>query len=171
MNRPDKEQRTSFLDRALRMLGEREHPCRELKKKLIMRGCPESEADEIIKKCLGWGYIDDKRFAERFASEKLSCGWGLRRILSELINKGVNSETASEACDIASEKKGKSAQYESALKLARRKAALGRSFASICRFLSYRGFDYETVLKSSKEALSELDNESSDEIDKWEDFD
>lgn len=139
------------------MLSIREHSLQELESKLLRIGCSREEAADVAEKCLAWGYLDDRRFAECFAEEKLRCGWGWRRVCAELLKRGISEEIIGEICQNSDSEKGKQLQYENAKELARRKSAQGRSFASVCRFLSSRGFDAETVLAAAKEALSEQD--------------
>lgn len=159
-----------YTDRALHILSIRDHSRRELEIKLQRMGCSETEAAEVIAKCTAWGYLDDGRFARRFAEEKLRCGWGWQRIYGELLRRGISEEIAGEIRQETDNEKGKQLQYENARWLARKKAAQGRSFASVCRFLSSRGFDSETVLAAVKEALAERGAADSD-FQRKKDFD
>ncbi len=140
----------AFLERALHMLSLRDHSCQELKQKLVSRGCPLEVAQFIVKRCLEWKYLDDERYAERFVRIKALGGWGSRRIYGELLRRGVEMETARRACAVVQED-GES-ELTSALELATKKAASGRSYVAICRFLASRGFPTEIVLKAAAQA-------------------
>ena len=156
MSSSDADER-AFLERALHMLSLRDHSCQELKQKLVSKGCPLEVAQRIIERCLGWKYLDDERYAERFVKSKALGGWGSRRIYGELLRRGVEAEVAGLAC--ASIQEDGESELASALELAAKKAACGRSYAAICRFLASRGFPVEIVLKAasqvSKQELSE----------------
>jgi regulatory protein len=84
-------------DCALRLLARRDHSKVELKRKLIQRGFPSGICDGIIAMLAEKGYIDDRRFAERWAEAALAAGrcFGLRMKL-ELQQRGVAADVASE---------------------------------------------------------------------------
>ena len=149
MSSPEADERT-YLERALHMLSLRDHSCQELKQKLISRGCPLETAQRIVERCLGWKYLDDERYAERFVKTKAMGGWGSRRIYGELLRRGVEAEVARLAC--ASIQEDGESELASALELAAKKAACGRSYAAICRFLASRGFPVEIVFKAAARA-------------------
>mgnify|MGYP004455532627 CR=1 FL=1 len=141
----------AFLERALHMLSLRDHSCQELRQKLVARGCPLEVARHIIERCLDWKYLDDERYAERFVKMKALGGWGSRRIYSELLRRGIEAEVARRACAPIQED-GES-ELASALALATKKAASGRNYAAICRFLASRGFPVEIVLKAAAQVF------------------
>ncbi len=82
----------------LRLLGRRDHASHELRLKARKKDYP----DELINECLAElemkGYINNRAFAEKFASDKFEFNqWGPGKIRSELIRKGVDKKTAAEA--------------------------------------------------------------------------
>lgn len=163
MSEWSKETEKSFLDRALRILAVRDHSCRELERKLAAKGCPEQLASFIVARCLEWKYLDDGRFAERFAREKSCAGWGPRKIRAELMRRGIDPAAADAVCRDLKNSEDAPDQFATALELAEKKAAQGRSFASVCRFLSSRGFDNEVITKAAAQAVRRFAGGGSDE--------
>ena len=149
MNSSEAEER-AFLERALHMLSLRDHSCQELRQKLTARGCPLEIAQRIVERCLEWKYLDDERYAERFVKSKAVGGWGSRRIYGELLRRGIEAEVVNRACSAFQE--DEESELASALELAVKKAACGRNYASICRFLASRGFPAEIVFKAAAQA-------------------
>ncbi|MGM9992668.1 MAG: regulatory protein RecX [Candidatus Bruticola sp.] len=139
-----------FLERALHILSLRDHTCLELKQKLMARKCSAEVAQQIVERCLEWKYLSDERYAERFVQSKAASGWGSRRIYSELIRHGVSAGAARSAC--ASLQEDAQTEFASALELARRKVARGGSYAGVCRFLAYRGFPTDIIMKAAEQA-------------------
>ncbi|MGM9999340.1 MAG: regulatory protein RecX [Candidatus Bruticola sp.] len=147
----------AFLERALHILSLRDHTCSELKQKLISRKCSAEVAQKIVDRCLEWNYLNDDRYAERFVQSKAAGGWGSRRIYNELIRRGLDSESARLAC--ASLQEDSQTEFTSALELACRKAARGGNYTSVCRFLAFRGFPAEIVMKAAAQACKDKSSE------------
>lgn len=82
---------------ALRMLARRDHSAAELQRKLVQKGFSPQAAEISIAYLLEKGYLDDRRFAGRWASAALESGrcYG-PRLRAELRQRGVDSETVSE---------------------------------------------------------------------------
>lgn len=57
------------LQKALKLLGRREHFSLELKRKLLSRKHPESIVNNVENELIETGYLDDSRALEYFASE------------------------------------------------------------------------------------------------------
>lgn len=91
---------------ALRILTVRMNSKKELYDKLIRKFDNEA-VDFAVNKCQELGFIDDKAFAELFALELYKRkAYAPKRIVSELISKGISKEKASyavEALDINSQ--------------------------------------------------------------------
>ena len=84
---------------ALRLLARREHSARELETKLVRKGWPESDVNQVIADLAEAGLQSDRRFAESFARQRASRYYGPRRIIAELAQRGIESELASEALE------------------------------------------------------------------------
>jgi regulatory protein len=89
---------SDIYQRALNLLTRRDHTAVELQRKLLSRGFSAESIAELLEQLTGKGYLDDRRFAERWteAAIRNGRGYGLR-ILQELQKRGVPRETAAEA--------------------------------------------------------------------------
>ena len=88
--------------RSLGLLVRREHSRRDLARKLAQRGVEPAEAAAAVEKLAGQGYQDDQRFADSFARDRTSAGYGPVRIRVELAGHGL-AEDAIEAALAACE--------------------------------------------------------------------
>lgn len=114
-----------------------------LKRKLVMAGFDEFVADDCVMAMAQAGYVDDVRYAQLFANYLATVkNYGQRRIMQELLAKGVAKDIADEvigALDVdyfESVKKHIPAQIDFS-----DKKQLSRLINSLLR----RGFDYDTV--------------------------
>ena len=84
--------------RALNLLTRRDHTTAELQRKLAVRGFSADSIAELLEQLAEEGYLDDKRFAERWTESAMrnGRGYGLR-ILQELQKRGIPREIAAEA--------------------------------------------------------------------------
>ncbi len=101
-----------LLDRAMRLLGQRDHSREELKQKLqlsaqrsawIKQKEPEIITPELLERVINWcsenGWLNDERFTERFIQSRSRKGFGPQRIRLELWQKGISRD----AIDLAME--------------------------------------------------------------------
>lgn len=80
---------TDIRDRALRLLGTREHSRRELTRKLLRRGDPEDAVNAVLDALSAEGLLDEARLLEVYVAERLDKGFGPLRIRQELRDKGL----------------------------------------------------------------------------------
>ena len=75
---------------ALKALAQRAHSTGELKEKLRRRAERVSDIDDVIARLKDNGYLDDRRFAESFATSRLSNeGLGKGRVILDLRQRRV----------------------------------------------------------------------------------
>lgn len=79
-----------------RQLTYRDRSVCEVKEYLDRKNYPEDIKAEIVKEMIGYGYLDDRRFAENLISYRKSGGHGLLRIRYELQQKGVSRQITDE---------------------------------------------------------------------------
>lgn len=85
------------FDSAMRMLSLRAHSEFELRVKLKMK-FSEAAVDLAVEKLFSLGLLDDEKFAFLLAEELYERkGFAPKRIILELKNRGINSETAQKA--------------------------------------------------------------------------
>lgn len=147
-----------LLDRAMRVLGMRDHSREELKRKLqqsvqrtayMQQKAPETITEEQMEKVLDWcqenGWLNDERFTERFIQSRSRKGYGPQRIRMELTQKGIDRD----AIDVAMEETNID-WAECAAQLAERKFGLPlpkewKEKAKVQRFLQSKGFLSEDI--------------------------
>jgi len=84
--------------RGVNLLTRRDHSRAELKRKLLAKGCSSPCVEEALERLARQGYLDDGRFARRWAESALAGGRCVgARLLLELQRRGVSREVASEA--------------------------------------------------------------------------
>lgn len=134
---------------AVRMLGQREHSCAEIRQKLRRKfsalevSCIESLIEEFVER----GWLSDQRFAEVLVRSRANRGYGPYYIRRELATKGIDDTQAESALESA-----EIDWYESAVGL------IGRRFPEAgcdlqvwekaARFLQRRGFSGDVVRKA-----------------------
>ena len=80
---------------ALKILGGRAYSVGELREKLRRRAEKAGDVDDILARLKDHGYLDDRRFAENFASARLANDqFGKMRVLKDLRQRRVAHATA-----------------------------------------------------------------------------
>lgn len=139
-------------EKALRLLGVRERSRREVELCLQRAGFPGSVVSDALTWLEGLSYVDDRRFVERYAGEKLKHGWGERRVRAELLRKGVDRRIIDEGLSATECVTGAAGGDLGAVTaLARRR--FGKQFAvdpeaaarRLAGFLARRGYDWDAV--------------------------
>ncbi len=106
------------LGRAYRYLGRRDRTIAEVRGHLE-RGGPDANVVELaIAALIEQGYLDDERYAHRFAEDRRTLGgWGSERIYRRLLELGAERELAA----WASRARDEASELETALELLRRR--------------------------------------------------
>ena len=83
---------------ALNLLAARPYASRTLHRKLIQKKYSAADADDVIRRLLDNGLLNDERFAEQYARSKiLSTGASKRRLTQDLYRKGIKGDVATNA--------------------------------------------------------------------------
>jgi regulatory protein len=131
------------LGLALRQLGRRDRTAAELRRQLERRGVAPETVEAALVRLGELGYVDDARFARRFAEDRRRLdGWGRERIARRLLAAGVAEELVEAALDGVG-----AGELEAALALLRRRFPLApadpathrRAFGLLVR----KGYDAE----------------------------
>lgn len=150
-NRGDEQYRARAV--ALRLLARREHSRRELSLKLRQRRFADDLIREVLDEYEAEGWLDDSRFAEVYARQRLDLGYGPLRIVGELQQRGVRETPA--CLDDMDE----AAWCHNAIRLRDRRFGLSdldddwEEKARQARFLNRRGFSASQV-EAALEATS-----------------
>ena len=90
----------SAYEYALNLLTARQYTSRNLRRKIVQKGFPATDADETIARLTANGILDDSRYAAQFARGKLlGAGASKRRIRQQLYQRGIVGEVADPAID------------------------------------------------------------------------
>ena len=81
------------LDRAFRYLSRRDRTVAEVRAHLLAKETSEAVIDEVVEELQVQGYLDDARYAQRFAEDRRNLdGWGSERIERKLRSLGIERE-------------------------------------------------------------------------------
>ena len=86
------------VELAYRALGTRDRTEAELRRFLARRGEDGEEVEAAIAELAAGGYLDDARYARRFAEDRRTLDrWGAERIARDLERRGVAAEVVEAA--------------------------------------------------------------------------
>lgn len=159
----DKRALARARDLAYRCLALRDRSRAELAAYLKKKEVPDELAGSVLGEFEAHGYIDDRRFAEKYARYLIGKK-GLSRYMlkAELVRMGVSKADADAGLSLLFDDDGEGGEDDltTALKAARKKAAtLGRVEPEKARrrltdYLRRRGFSYEVISRAVKAALT-----------------
>ncbi|NTU71927.1 MAG: regulatory protein RecX [Coriobacteriia bacterium] len=133
-------------ERALRLLGYREHSAHELLAKLLDTGYPRHIAQSVADRFVEVSLIDDERFAEAWVRSRVSAGYGPRRIARELKLKGISDALIETA--LAESQPHEHEVEQACVALRGRRATNKREREKLIRRLVTRGFSLATALEA-----------------------
>jgi regulatory protein len=116
---PTSEERVQHaLDVAYRFLGRRDRTVAEVRERLEADAIEADVADEAIAELMRHGYLDDARYAHRFAEDRRTIdAWGAERIERRLLVVGVEPALIAAALG----DRGATEELEAALAVLRRR--------------------------------------------------
>ncbi len=87
-------------NRALDMLARAPRSARDLRRRLLLKGEPESEVDVTVERLTASGLLNDAAYARAFVRSRVaSQGFSRRRLQQELAKRGVARDIADAAID------------------------------------------------------------------------
>jgi regulatory protein len=89
----DPDDREAAATMAQRLLAVTDRSRVELQRRLERRGYAPETASEAVEHLQARGWVDDNRLAEDLARRRLSHGYGRRRVVADLVSRGVDAET------------------------------------------------------------------------------
>ena len=89
----DPDDRDAAAAMAQRLLAVTDRSRVELQRRLERRGYAPDTATDAVDRLQARGWVDDTRLAEDLAQRRLSHGYGRRRVLADLVSRGVDAET------------------------------------------------------------------------------
>ena len=93
--------RARVFQRAAKLLAAKQRSVEDLRERLLEgRGATKANVDEVIARLREYGYLDDERFAQTYASLRLQQRpIGRQRLQRDLWLKKIDKKTADEALD------------------------------------------------------------------------
>ena len=143
---------------ALRTLTRRAHARLELGRKLTKKQHPPEAVEAALQRLEARGLIDDRRFAEQYATVRAARGQGPARLVKDLRAQGVDPRVAEESVRRALEDEGFTPEIEARAVAAKRARQLG-DLPPVVRkrrllaFLARRGYSGAVALEVVKEVL------------------
>lgn len=143
--------RLQIKELSFKLLSRRMHSAAELKRKLLLKKLPSERIDETIADLLERKYLDDFKFAEKYAEEMLKNNKkGLIKIKSELLGKGVDKKTADA---VMAKYENSETLIDNALLIARRKISSSvytnltavKKKEKLFRFLISKGYSQDVI--------------------------
>ena len=89
-----------IYNKSLDLLSRREHSRKEIKEKLLLRYENTKQINVVLEKLVSNNLINDSRFAEAYVLNRKRKGFGPKKIIFELISKGVEESIANEVVEI-----------------------------------------------------------------------
>ena len=131
-------------NKSLDLLSRREHSKKEIEEKLRLRFNERETIDNVLSKLLENNLVNDKRFAESYVVSRKRKGFGPKKIIFELISKGVEELIASEVI-------GSEGEWTETARLAYKKKFTNngnhknKDKLKQKSFLQKRGFSYQQI--------------------------
>ena len=136
---------TETLNRAMRLLAQRDHSETELRRKLAAQDVSEEDVEQAIAYFHEHHWLDDRRFAERYLVMRSQKGYGVQRIQQELGMKGIARELIHDAFASSDIDWCALAKQTAHRKFGQTLPQEWKEKAKVQRFLLYRGFFQEEI--------------------------
>lgn len=136
---------TETLNRAMRLLAQRDHSETELRRKLAAQDVSEEDVEQAIAYCHEHHWLDDRRFAERYLVMRSQKGYGVQRIQQELGMKGIARELIHDAFASSDIDWCALAKQTAHRKFGQTLPQEWKEKAKVQRFLLFRGFFQEEI--------------------------
>ena len=136
---------------AFRLLKIRARSEKEIRDRLKSKKFSASVVNEVIEHLKDLDYLNDQEFARYWIKARLNKQFGLRRILIELKEKGIDRSIASEQLDNAT---GQYNELDVAIDLAKKRSTRykniepGKKRRRFFEYLARKGFDIEIIYKA-----------------------
>lgn len=145
----------ALYDRALRILGRREHFCVELRRKLDTPGVAELHLQRVLAECRRLDYLNDERAADNLAAQLVGGGGiGRAKLRSELLSRGCPQELVIQA--VAHHAGDIDETEEVAKLLTARRTSFASKVSALKRKLTAKGHTPRELQMQLKQRLSHM---------------
>lgn len=137
-------------NKALKFLTARARSCYEVTRKLSILKYDNKVIEDVVQKLTDLGYINDEEFSKQWAEDRKNLKRaGKKKVIAELINKGINYKTAEDAVNQCQTDDLKIAESLLEKKL---KGSIDpdniKAFNKIYRYLLSKGIEYDTARRA-----------------------
>lgn len=154
---PDELVRQAYAT-AVQLLTSRDHSSTELRQKLVRRKYDKDAIEAALLQLQDANYLNDSRYAELYAEQRMNQGYGPLSIRAKLVQRGIDTQLASHALNALNTDWSQQAQAS----LVKRFDSCDildtkpRSAARIARFLQSRGYASSDALRALQRARRDL---------------
>ncbi len=149
---------------AQRLLAITDRSRLELLRRLEGRGYAPATATEAVDRMAARGWVDDGRLAEDLARRRSSHGYGRRRVLADLVARGVDSETVSRTAAELTAGQGEAIRAAAArLRHGQAGPPAPDEVRRLAAALQRRGFDMADIRTELRRLCSNLDGQPDSE--------
>ncbi|MEA3278541.1 MAG: regulatory protein RecX [Pseudomonadota bacterium] len=131
----------------MKLLSAREHSRLELARKLMTRGYAQTAVDEVLGSLREQGLLSEERMTESYVAERLRKGFGPLRVRQELRQRGIPDALIESHLERSSHEWLELIAAVHEKKFGPDRTADARELARRARFLEYRGFPSELILR------------------------
>jgi regulatory protein len=147
-------------NKSLALLAARPHFRRELERKLVQRGFPPEEIEEVLARLQSRGFLDDRATARQFVESRLERGAeGRARLRAELFKRGAPDAAIDEALAELTDDDDLPAAEEAAAAWERKG---GTDPMALARHLDRKGFSRRAIVAvlKARPGTPDLEDES-----------
>ena len=151
------------LNTAVALLAQQARASGEIRKKLERKPYLEDTIDMVLYKLEKEKLLNDQEFAREWAASRARCQVGRNRILQELLQKGVDRDTARMALDEMDEEEKEEAAVALACRLVKRHAKETDERKAMNKVLmarARRGYCYDESRCAIEKALLQMEEEA-----------
>ena len=141
---------------AMSLLARREHSKKELQEKVRRKfsaACESELVSVVVEELAEEGLQSDERFVEMFINARINRGYGPRRIIRELQQKGINDALLLDRVEDGSAKWLELVRQVRVKKFGGSDCREPDERARLYRFLQYRGFSMEQIQACERQGL------------------
>jgi regulatory protein len=153
-----------LFEYAVKCLGARAYSTGDLKSKLRMRAANPADVDGVIDRLKDIGYLDDRRFAQNYATARVENeGFGRMRVLNDLRSRRVPGDLAEQAVKHAIGDKSEAELIDAFIERRMHSIAVGgpiedqKKLAAAYRKLRRAGFSSGPILAALKRVAARPD--------------
>lgn len=160
MAKPEPDDLKAIEQRAVFLLGRREHSAAELSRKLRDKGFATEAVAEVLAELQARGWQSDQRFAEGFIRQRVESGYGPLKIQADMAQKGIHRDLTEQVLEEMDVNWLQRAVERYQRRFGQQPAVDDKEKARRHRHLAARGFYPGLVYEAAKIAVQEESEQS-----------